>query len=60
MWFSNRSDGNRAVQSEKMVSSFRFWIQKVEELYYPSSETRGADQLRSKWYIDYHYFHEPL
>ena len=24
-----------------------FWIKKVEELYYPRSENKGADQLRS-------------
>ena len=46
MWFPNRSDTNRPLQSQKMVRGWKFWIQKVEELYYPSSENKGADQLR--------------
>ena len=39
MWFLNRSDTNRAVQAQKQARS-------LEELYYPSSENKGADQLR--------------
>ena len=35
MWFPNRSDTNRAVQAQKRA-----------RLYYPSSENKGADQLR--------------
>ena len=46
-WFSNRSDINRSVQSQKMARSLKFRIKKEEELYYPSSENKGADQLRS-------------
>ena len=46
MWFLNRSDKSQAVQSQKMARSFKFWIWKVEELYYPCSENKGADQLR--------------
>ena len=47
MWFSNRSDTNRPVQAQKRARSLKFWIFKVEEeLYYPSSENKGADQLR--------------
>ena len=46
MWFPNRFDTNRAVQSHKIVRGWKFWIQKVEELYYPCSENKGADQLR--------------
>ena len=42
-----RSDTNRAVQSQKMVRGLKFWIKKVEELFYPCSENKGADQLRS-------------
>ena len=42
-----RSDINRAVQSQKMVGGWKFCICKVEELYYPCSENKGADQLRS-------------
>ena len=47
MWFPNRSDTNRAVQAQKMARDWEFWIEKVEELYYPCSENKGADQLRS-------------
>ena len=47
MWFPNRSDRNRAVQSQKMASGWKFWNYKVEELYYPCSENKDADQLRS-------------
>ena len=46
MWFPNRSDTNRAVQSQKMVRDWKFWIYKVKELYYPCSENKGTDQLR--------------
>ena len=46
MWFPNRSDTNRAIQSQKMVRGRKFWILVEEELYYPSSENKGADQLR--------------
>ena len=46
MWFTNRSDTNRPVQVEKQARSLKFWNQVEEELYYPSSENKGADQLR--------------
>ena len=46
MWFPTRSDTNRPVQSQKMARGLKFWIQKEEELYYPCSENKGADQLR--------------
>ena len=46
MWFLNRSDINQAVQAQKMARSLKFWIKKVDELYYPCSENKGADQLR--------------
>ena len=47
MWFPNRSDTNQAVQAQKMARSLKFRIEVEEELYYPSSENKGADQLRS-------------
>ena len=47
MWFPNRSNTNRAVQAQKMVRDWEFWIQIVEELSYPCSENKGADQIRS-------------
>ena len=47
MWFPNRSDTNQAAQSQKPARSLKFRIYVVEELYYPSSENKGADQLRS-------------
>ena len=46
MWFPNRFDTNRPVQSQKMARTLKFRIYKVEELYYPCSENKGADQLR--------------
>ena len=47
MWFSNRSDTNRPVQLQKQARSLKFWSEVEEELYYPSSENKGADQIRS-------------
>ena len=38
---------NRAVQPQKMARSLKFRITVVEGLYYPYSENKGADQLRS-------------
>ena len=46
MWFPNRSNTNRPVQVQKQARSLKFWSYKVEELYYPCSENKGADQLR--------------
>ena len=46
MWFPNRSDTNRPVQAQKIARSLKFRIYVEEELYYPSSENKGADQLR--------------
>ena len=48
MWFPNRSDTNRPVQSQKRARSLKFGILVEEELYYPSSENKGTDQLRGK------------
>ena len=45
MWFPNRSDTNRPVQAQKRARSLKFRIKVGEELYYPSSENKGADQL---------------
>ena len=42
MWFPNRSDTNRPVQAQKIARSLKV----EEELYYPSSENKGADQIR--------------
>ena len=46
MWFPNRSDTNRPVQAQKRARSLKFRSYVEEELYYPSSENKGADQLR--------------
>ena len=46
VWFPNRSDTNRSVQAQKQGRSLKFCSQVEEELYYPSSENKGADQLR--------------
>ena len=47
MWFSNRFDTNRPLQSQKRAKSLKFRIEVEEEVYYASSENKGADQLRS-------------
>ena len=47
MWFPTRSDTNRPVQAQKRDRNLKFRIYVEEELYYPSSENKGADQLRS-------------
>ena len=46
IWVPTRSDTNRSVQSQKIDKGWKFWILKVEELYYPCRENKGADQLR--------------
>ena len=46
IWFPNRSDTNQAVQSQKHARSLKFRISEEEELYYPCSENKDADQLR--------------
>ena len=48
MWFPNRSNTNRPVQAQKQARSLKFWSQVEEELYYPSSENKGADQVTAK------------
>ena len=45
MWILTRSDTNQSVQLLEITRSLKFCIQQVEVLYYPSSETKGADQL---------------
>ena len=47
MWFPNRSDTNRSVQSQKQARSLKFRMKEEEGLYYPRRENKGADQLRS-------------
>ena len=47
MWFPNRPDTNRAAQAQNNTRSLKFRIEVEEELYYPCSENKGADQLRS-------------
>ena len=45
MWFGNRSDTNWLVQAQKRARILKFRIEVEEELYYPSSENKSADQL---------------
>ena len=45
--FLTRSDTNWPVQSQKNVRILKFWVEVEEELYYPSRENKGADQLYS-------------
>ena len=42
MGFPTRSDTNRAVQAQEMARGWNVWTEKVEELYYPCSEKKGA------------------
>ena len=44
--FPTRSDTNRAVQPQEMARGFKFWIKKVEGLYYTCRENKGTE-LRS-------------
>ena len=43
--FPTRSDSNRSVQSQMQARSLKFWKKVEEELSYPCSESKGADQL---------------
>ena len=54
IWVLTRSETNQAVQSQKMVRGWKFWIKKVEEFNYPCSKNKGADQLRSYYEADLH------
>ena len=47
LWFPNKSDTNWPVQLQKQARGLKFWVEVEEELYYPSSENKGADQLCS-------------
>ena len=44
--FPTRSDTNRPVPAQKRARSLKFRISEEEEIYYPCSENKGADQLR--------------
>ena len=48
-WFPNRSDTNELY---KMVRDGTFWIKKGEDLYYPYSENKGTDHVRSYFEAD--------
>ena len=58
IWFSNRSDTNRAVQAQKMASGWKFWIYKEEELYYPCSESKALISFFLFAYADCWFSHE--
>ena len=45
--FLTKSDTNWPVQSQKQARCLKVWLEVEVELYYPSSENKGADQLRS-------------
>ena len=47
IWVPTRSDTNQTVQSQKIARSLKFRLNEEEGLYYPFSENKGADQLRS-------------
>ena len=44
IWVPTRSNMNRAVQSQMIARSFKFWLKEEEGLYYPCSENKGTDQ----------------
>ena len=44
---SDQSDTNRSAQSRKQARSLKFLVYVEKKLYYPCSENKGADQLRS-------------
>ena len=47
-WFMTRSDTNQPVQlRNKGRLCVKLWIQVEEELYYPTDENKGAEQLCS-------------
>ena len=45
--FPTRSDTNRHVQFQKKSGGLKLRFKEEEKLYYPCSENKGADQLRS-------------
>ena len=47
IWVPTRSNTNQTVQSQKIARSLKFGMNEEEKLYYPYSENKGADQLRS-------------
>ena len=47
IWVLTRSDTNESGQLQNVARNLKFRIKKVEELYYPYSKNKGADQLRS-------------
>ena len=46
IWILTRSDKKQAVQLLQMARGWKFCIYEEEVLYYPSSDNKGADQLR--------------
>ena len=46
VWGLTRSDTDKAVESQKQARSLKFRIKEEEEVYYPCSKSKGADQLR--------------
>ena len=49
MWLPTRTELHKA---QKVARGWKFWMLKVKELYYPCSENKGIDQLRSYWEAD--------
>ena len=45
LWILTRLDTNQAVEPKKASRGWKFWNKKEEELYYPLSDDKGADQL---------------
>ena len=45
---------SKNVQPQKVGAGLKYGIEEVEELYYPCSENKGADQLRGYREADLH------
>ena len=52
--FLTRCNTNQPVQSQEQARGMKFWLLVEEELYYPDSENKGADQLCSYCTADLH------
>ena len=50
--FPTRSNTHQAVQLQKKARGLKFWILKLEGLYYLCSENKGADQLHGNCEAD--------
>ena len=60
-WFPTWSDTNQAVQLQKMARALKFWIKKVEGLYYLKAWShRRTDMYRKENGLKYAEFGYPV